>query len=172
MRRTDAVGPRDRSAIEPAIRFYSVGAEYGELSNFALYPIALKGKRWPTSEHYFQAQKVIETRDQVQASAMEAVTHYLTSYEVETRGVYIQDVVFPEQLVVVLTQREIAKQEKATFHEQREAQNARIEVEKARGTADMQGQLATSQVSIEINSNAADEAERFGPKTPDGRRSS
>jgi hypothetical protein len=56
----------------------------------------------------------------------------------------------------VLTEREIAKQEKATFHEQREAQHARIEVEKARGTADMQGQLATSQVSIEINSNVAD----------------
>lgn len=39
------------------IRFYSVGDEYGELSNFAPYPITLGGKRWPTSEHYFQAQK-------------------------------------------------------------------------------------------------------------------
>ncbi len=46
------------------IRFYSVGAEYGELSNFALYPITLKGKRWPTSEHYFQAQKFADSRDQ------------------------------------------------------------------------------------------------------------
>jgi hypothetical protein len=39
------------------IRFYSVADEYGELSNFAAYPIKLAGKRWPTSEHYFQAQK-------------------------------------------------------------------------------------------------------------------
>jgi hypothetical protein len=70
--------------------------------------------------------------------------------------VYIQDVIFPEELVKVLTEREIAKQEKATFHEQREAQHARIEVEKARGTADMQGQLAASQVSIEIHSNEAE----------------
>ena len=31
--------------------------EYGEFSNFARYPIHLKGKVWPTSEHYFQAQK-------------------------------------------------------------------------------------------------------------------
>ncbi|MBC7976004.1 MAG: NADAR family protein [Myxococcales bacterium] len=46
------------------IQFYSVGAEYGELSNFALYPITLKGKRWPTSEHYFQAQKFADSRDQ------------------------------------------------------------------------------------------------------------
>jgi ribA/ribD-fused uncharacterized protein len=46
------------------IRFYSVNAEYGELSNFALYPIELRGKRWPTSEHYFQAQKFVAAKDQ------------------------------------------------------------------------------------------------------------
>jgi len=46
------------------IRFYSVTAEYGELSNFARYPIRLRGKQWPTSEHYFQAQKFVAPRDQ------------------------------------------------------------------------------------------------------------
>jgi N-glycosidase YbiA len=39
------------------IHFYSVGDEYGCFSNFAPYPIRLGGKLWPTSEHYFQAQK-------------------------------------------------------------------------------------------------------------------
>ena len=39
------------------INFYSVSDEYGEFSNFAAYPIKLKKKIWPTSEHYFQAQK-------------------------------------------------------------------------------------------------------------------
>lgn len=39
------------------INFYSVGDEYGEFSNFARYSILVDGKRWPTSEHYFQAQK-------------------------------------------------------------------------------------------------------------------
>ena len=39
------------------INFYSVGDEYGEFSNFAAYPVKLKKKVWPTSEHYFQAQK-------------------------------------------------------------------------------------------------------------------
>ena len=39
------------------IKFYSVNNEYGAFSNFALYPIKLKGKIWATSEHYFQAQK-------------------------------------------------------------------------------------------------------------------
>lgn len=39
------------------IQFYSVNDEYGEFSNFAKYPIKLDGKNWPSTEHYFQAQK-------------------------------------------------------------------------------------------------------------------
>jgi N-glycosidase YbiA len=39
------------------VNFYSVADEFGEFSNFAAYPVTLDGKRWPTSEHYFQAQK-------------------------------------------------------------------------------------------------------------------
>ena len=39
------------------IKFYSVTEDYGEFSNFALFPIKLKGKIWKTTEHYFQAQK-------------------------------------------------------------------------------------------------------------------
>jgi predicted NAD-dependent protein-ADP-ribosyltransferase YbiA (DUF1768 family) len=45
------------------IEFYSVTAEYGELSNFAPYPIKLKGKLSPTSEHYFQAQKFADAAE-------------------------------------------------------------------------------------------------------------
>jgi N-glycosidase YbiA len=43
------------------ILFYRVSEPYGEFSNFALYPFDLKGKTWPTSEHYFQAQKFAGT---------------------------------------------------------------------------------------------------------------
>lgn len=39
------------------IEFYSTADDFGCLSNFAAYPIRLDGKLWPTSEHYFQAQK-------------------------------------------------------------------------------------------------------------------
>lgn len=42
---------------ETMIKFYSAEDEYGEFSNFARYSISMKGKTWPTSEHYFQAQK-------------------------------------------------------------------------------------------------------------------
>jgi ribA/ribD-fused uncharacterized protein len=43
--------------MSEVINFYSVSDEFGCFSNFAGYPIRLKGKIWPTSEHYFQAQK-------------------------------------------------------------------------------------------------------------------
>ncbi|WP_337173598.1 NADAR domain-containing protein [Paludisphaera sp.] len=46
------------------IRFYAVGDEYGCFSNFSPHPIRLKGKTWPTSEHYFQAQKFAGTPDE------------------------------------------------------------------------------------------------------------
>lgn len=39
------------------INFYSTRDEYGCFSNFSAHPIVLKKKTWPTSEHYFQAQK-------------------------------------------------------------------------------------------------------------------
>ena len=44
------------------ITFYSVTQAWGEFSNFAPFPIKLGGKLWPTSEHYFQAQKFAGTR--------------------------------------------------------------------------------------------------------------
>ncbi len=45
------------------IHFYSAAGKYGEFSNFAPYPIKLDGKRWPTTEHYFQAQKFLDSGD-------------------------------------------------------------------------------------------------------------
>jgi ribA/ribD-fused uncharacterized protein len=39
------------------ILFYRVGGPYGGFSNFSPHPVELKGQVWPTSEHYFQAQK-------------------------------------------------------------------------------------------------------------------
>ncbi len=46
------------------IRFYSVSDEFGCFSNFSPHPIWLKKKTWPTSEHYFQAQKFAGTPDE------------------------------------------------------------------------------------------------------------
>jgi len=72
--------------------------------------------------------------------------------------------VFPVELVRVLTEREIANQEKSTFEEQQRAETSRIEMEKAKGTANMQAQLASAQVGVQIKTNEAQarEAEAKG----------
>ena len=108
------------------------------------------GNYFRNSLQQLKAISFIETRDTVQAEAEQYIKDYLIKYEVEVRGVYIQDVVFPEDLTRVLRDREIAAQEKATFVEQQLAQQARIELEKTTGTANAQGELARAQVSIDI----------------------
>ena len=39
------------------ILFYRTSEPYGEFSNFSPHPIKINARVWPTSEHYFQAQK-------------------------------------------------------------------------------------------------------------------
>ncbi len=43
------------------ILFYRQNDPYGEFSNFSAHSFKLEGKVWPTSEHYFQAQKFAGT---------------------------------------------------------------------------------------------------------------
>lgn len=43
------------------IYFYAVNDPYGEFSNFSRHGFDLDGAYWPTSEHYFQAQKFVGT---------------------------------------------------------------------------------------------------------------
>jgi len=43
------------------IFFYSTTGQYGCFSNFSRHGFELDGLRWPTSEHYFQAQKFVGT---------------------------------------------------------------------------------------------------------------
>ncbi|MGT2828592.1 NADAR family protein [Streptococcus hillyeri] len=42
------------------ILFYRVNDPYGEFSNFSAYPFSDGERIWPTSEHYFQAQKFLD----------------------------------------------------------------------------------------------------------------
>jgi len=53
----DMPGQEATSVSNSAILFRSTKDEYGFLSNFSPHSIELKGKVWPTAEHYFQAQK-------------------------------------------------------------------------------------------------------------------
>ena len=52
------------AAAAGKILFYRVGDPYGEFSNFAPYPIKIDGVTWPTTEHYFQAMKFKDRKNQ------------------------------------------------------------------------------------------------------------
>src|SRR5437660_1353100 len=58
---------RRNEAMKGVINFYRTDDEYGCFSNFAPYPVELKGMVWPTSEHYFQAQKFAGTEHEAEA---------------------------------------------------------------------------------------------------------
>jgi len=98
----------------------------------------------------------IQTRDTVQHEAYELISDQIAQYQVETKGVFIQDVILPPTLVEVLTEREIANQQIETIKKQRSAQEERISMEQSKGTADMQSDLAKSQVNVSIFTNQAD----------------
>ena len=128
---------------------------------------AAVGNHFRNKLQSMRAVEFIETRQEVQQEAFAYVKAQIEQYDVETRGVYIQDVIFPQDLVVVLTQREIANQEIQTFAKQRDAQDQRIAMEAAKGTADMQAELAKSKVGVDIQTNraAARKAEADGEAT-------
>ncbi|MBN2239624.1 MAG: hypothetical protein JW712_07610 [Dehalococcoidales bacterium] len=102
------------------------------------------------------AVEFIERRQEVQVQAEKFIREKLANYDVETLGVYIQDVVFPEALVKVLNDREIANQLKATYQKQEEAEQQRISMEERKGTADKQKDLASAKVDVEIKKNLAE----------------
>jgi ribA/ribD-fused uncharacterized protein len=46
------------------IRFFSKSETHREFSNFAPFPFQLDGKRWATTEHYYQAMKFADPKMQ------------------------------------------------------------------------------------------------------------
>jgi regulator of protease activity HflC (stomatin/prohibitin superfamily) len=103
-----------------------------------------------------EAVTFIQSRQTVQEEATVHMSEQLAEYEVETKGVYIQDVILPAELVEVLTRREIANQEIETFKMQQKAQEQRGATEATTGKADMQRDLAKSDIGINIRKNNAD----------------
>jgi N-glycosidase YbiA len=54
----------DCAQVGMTIFFYQVCEPYGCFSNFSPHSIELEGRTWPTTEHYYQAQKYVGSPDQ------------------------------------------------------------------------------------------------------------
>jgi ribA/ribD-fused uncharacterized protein len=97
------------------IEFYSSKDEYGCFSNFAPYPIELKGQRWRTSEHYFQAQKFAGTdhEEKVRRAKSPRIAARLgRSRQVPMRPDWeeVKDAVMREAVLAKFTQHEDLRQ--------------------------------------------------------------
>jgi predicted NAD-dependent protein-ADP-ribosyltransferase YbiA (DUF1768 family) len=63
---------------KPPIRFYKIPDPWGLFSNFSRHSIALDGQVWPSTEHYYQAQKFTGT-DPAWANLIRQVTKCSTA---------------------------------------------------------------------------------------------
>jgi ribA/ribD-fused uncharacterized protein len=52
------------SQADAPIFFWGTGQQWGQFSNFWECHTVIDGKEWMTIEHYFQAQKVLDTQEQ------------------------------------------------------------------------------------------------------------
>jgi len=148
-----------------APRVISIVGTMANLVNEVLQ--AAVGNHFRNKLQSMPAIKFIETRQQVQEEANAHISSHLEQYQVETKGVYIQDVILPDDMVRVLTEREIANQEIETYKRQKDSQDQRIAMEQAKGTADMQTELARAKVGVDIKTNNANarKAEADGEAT-------
>ncbi|CAF1339418.1 unnamed protein product [Rotaria sp. Silwood1] len=76
------------------VYFYDLNKPYGEFSNFYPSPIKLDGYTWPTSEHYFQAQKFISNKTHyknvLQLSTPREAFDYVRTYQSSVRSDWAQ----------------------------------------------------------------------------------
>jgi ribA/ribD-fused uncharacterized protein len=64
------------------IRFYSKSETHREFSNFAPFPVEIDGLKWPSTEHYYQAQKFsdAELREKIRAAGKPIVAKSLADH--------------------------------------------------------------------------------------------
>jgi hypothetical protein len=141
-------------AVEQASKVISM---VGTMQNLVTEVLqAAVGNHFRDKLQSMPAVTFIETRQKVQEEAFKHIEGQLKQYQVETKGVYIQDVILPPQLVEVLTQREIANQEIETWKKKTLAQEQKQLTEKAIGRADKQRELASAEIEVDIKKNRAE----------------
>ncbi len=100
------------------------------------------------------AEKVLslidENRATVEANIEEAVIPEGKKAGVTIKDVRLVDSVVPPELLVARLREQLAGQLEETFKREKEAQNQRIETEKARATADQQPELVAAEIRVKI----------------------
>lgn len=109
-----------------------------------------------------KAIEFVWARSELQKDALDKAREEFEKYHVEAQGLLIAYIKVDVGLLKTQTDREIATQQIEMYMKQKEAQDKRVEMEKATGIAERQKELAKSEVDIKIKENFAKARENEG----------
>ncbi len=141
----------------PATEAPKVIARFGTMSNLVSQVLE------PTIGNYFRnsAQDAdviafLTSRKERQDNARRHIQQVLTEYNVHAVDTLIGDIVPPDSLMQTLIDRKLAEEQKATFENQRIAQQTRQTLEKETALANMQKEIVQAQQSVQIAERVAE----------------
>lgn len=140
----------------PALEAPKVIARFGNMKNLVSQVLE------PTIGNYFrnsaQNSDVISflaERSQRQLEAKGHIEKVLSQYNVKAVDTLIGDITPPQELMLTLTNRKLADENKTTYKSQEEAQKQRQELTKQTALADIQAEVVKSEQGIRIADNQA-----------------
>ncbi len=112
------------------------------------------------------AEKVLnlinENRAEIETKIEKAVIPEGKKAGVTIKDVRLVDSVVPPELLVARLREQLAQQLKETYKREKEAQDQRIETQKARATADQQPELVAAEIKVKIAAKNKQAAKLFG----------
>jgi uncharacterized membrane protein YqiK len=104
---------------------------------------------------YIKALDLYTQRKELQATAKEHIINVLKEHFIDSKDTLIADVVLPVELTKIVSDKQIAEQEKITYKTQTEAEEQRKLLANMKAQADMQPKVVDSERGVEISKNIA-----------------
>jgi regulator of protease activity HflC (stomatin/prohibitin superfamily) len=104
---------------------------------------------------YIKALDLYTKRKELQETAKEHIINVLKEHFIDSKDTLIADVVLPEALTKIVSDKQIAEQEKATRIVQTQAEDERRKLSNMTAQANMQGEVVASERGVEIADNVA-----------------
>jgi uncharacterized membrane protein YqiK len=105
---------------------------------------------------YIKALDLYTKRKELQVAAKEHINAVLKEHFIDSKDTLIADVVLPVELTKIVSDKQIAEQEKETYRVQGEAQQERRKLENETAQANMQADVVRSERQVEIEKNIAE----------------
>lgn len=107
---------------------------------------------------YIKALDLYTQRKELQQTAKDHIVNVLKEHFIDSKDTLIADVVLPIELTKIVSDKQIAEQEKATRVVQTQAEEERKKLSNMTAQADMQEEVVKSERGVEISENIAKSA--------------